>query len=234
MVRQLSIDICSATVLTHSLGQHCDENGEDLPAGAPPPPPAYERGEDDFFPYDSRADFELADFLFHKDQMSGSKINELMDIWAAHQQERYGDDDPTPLFANAQDLYNVINGTELGDIPWQAFSVKYNGDVAPDGPRWMSASYEVWFHDPLNVMESQIGNRDFGPNEMDYAPKRVFSSQGKRQFSDLMSGDWAWNQAVCYLSITLLLSLVLMQPVGYHRSRPWNPWGNVCPDHSWK
>lgn len=67
----------------------------------------------------------------------------------------------------------------------------------------MSKQFEVWFRDPLLVMESQIGNRDFG-NEMDYAPKRVFSQTGTRQFCDLMSGDWAWNQAVrCLLFFTL-------------------------------
>jgi hypothetical protein len=168
----------------------------DLPAGDPPPPTNTDHPDGNYFPYDSRADFKLADFMFWKNQMSGNHINELMDIWAAHQQERYGDEEPSPPFANAQDLYNVIDETELSDVPWQAFSVKYNGEIPPNAPKWMPASYEVWFRDPLDIMESQIGNRDFGPNEMDYAPKQVFSRSGTRQYSDLMSGDWAWNQAV--------------------------------------
>jgi hypothetical protein len=46
--------------------------------------------------------------------------------------------------------------------------------------------------DPLLVMESQIGNCNFG-YEMDYAPMQVFSQRGTRQFCDLMSGDWAWD-----------------------------------------
>ena len=119
-----------------------------------------------------------------------------MDIWAAHQQHRYDDDEPNPPFASSQDMYNVIDATEVGGIPWQAFMVTYNGVLPKQNPpTWMSASYEVWFRDPLAVMEEQIGNRDFG-YEMDYAPKRVFSKSGKRQFSDFMSGNWAWNQAV--------------------------------------
>jgi hypothetical protein len=186
-------------VLNCRLGQRCDENGDDLPPEAPPLPVDSERQDDDYSPYESRADFELADFLFRRVQMSGGHINQLMDIWAAHQQMRYDDDDSTPPFSNAQDLYNVIDGTELGDVPWQAISVKYNGDVPTNAPKWMSDSFEVWFRDPLEVMEGQIGNRDFGPDEMDYAPKQVYSKTGKRQFSDLMSGDWAWNQAVCNL-----------------------------------
>ena len=51
-------------------------------------------------------------------------------------------------------------------------------------------SYDVWFQDPLKIAEEQIGNKD-------YSPKRVFSSRtGRRQFSDFMSGNWAWQQAV--------------------------------------
>ena len=139
MVRILIYIYHACTYL--SLGQCCDEKGDPLPEGAPPPPINSEQADGDYFPYDSRAEFELADFLFRKDQMSGNNINELMDIWATHQQELYDDDGATPPFANAQDLYNIIDGTEHGDVPWQAFSVKYNGDVPHDSPKWMSASY---------------------------------------------------------------------------------------------
>lgn len=128
--------------------------------------------------------------------MSGNNINELMEIWAIYQQSQYDiDDDPSPPFANAQDLYNVIDATELGDVPWQAVSITYDGEVPVNPPNWMTTPYEVWFRDLLSVMESQIGGRDFG-NEMDHAPKQVFSQTWTRQFCDLMSGDWAWGQAV--------------------------------------
>ena len=128
--------------------------------------------------------------------MSGNKVDKLMEIWAAHKKAQYSDDESAPPFANAWDLYNVIDAMELGDVPWQAFSVQYNGDIPQNAPNWMSASYEVWFCDPLKVMEDQIGNWDFG-KEVDYAPKQVFSQTNKWQFSDFMSGNWAWKQVVC-------------------------------------
>jgi hypothetical protein len=130
--------------------------------------------------------------------MSGNKIDELMEIWAAYQcaQDDSPDDtDSSPPFANARDLYNTIDATEVGDIPWNGFTITYDGEVPDNPPNWMSTLYEVWYRDPLLVMESQIGNRDFA-NEMDFAPKRVFSQTRTRQFCDLMSGDWAWEQAV--------------------------------------
>ncbi|KAF8478783.1 hypothetical protein F5888DRAFT_1629604, partial [Russula emetica] len=138
--------------------------------------------------------FELADFLYCKEQMSGNKIDELMEILAALQSAPNNDDDvPSPPFADARDLYDVIDSTELGDVPWEGFAITYDGEVPDNPPNWMSTPYEVWFHDLLLVMESQIGNRDFG-NKMDHAPKQVFSQTGTRQFCDLMSGDWAWGK----------------------------------------
>jgi hypothetical protein len=164
-----------------------------LPDGSPPALPT-ERHKEDYYPYNSQAEFELADFLFRKEQMSGKKVCELMDIWAAYQQNRGEEVDPP--FSGVKDLHNTIDATEVGNVPWQAFSVQFDGEIPADNtPTWMTASYEVWFRDPLQVMEQQLGNKDFGA-ELDVAPKRVFSKEGKRQFTDLMTGDWAWAQAV--------------------------------------
>ncbi|KAF8220320.1 hypothetical protein L208DRAFT_1334445 [Tricholoma matsutake] len=154
--------------MTILLGWPCDVDGNDLPEGSPPPPPT-EQAKEDYYPYQSCADFELADFLFHKDQMSAKKASKLMDIWAAYQQSQGEDLDPP--FSSAENLYNMIDATEVGDIPWQVFSVQFNGEIPPnDTLTWMTASYEVWFCDPIQVMESQLGNRDFG-SKIDIAPK---------------------------------------------------------------
>lgn len=147
-------------------------------------------------PFTSRAEFELADFLYRRDQMSGKKIDDLMDIWAAFN-DNDGLGNSGPPFANSKDLYDTIDAIEAGDVAWQSFSVKYDGDI-PEGstpPTWKTSAFEVWFRDPLKVMEGQLGNRDF-KSELDFAPKRVFAKNGKRQYSDFMSGNWAWDQAV--------------------------------------
>ena len=74
----------------------------------------------------------------------------------------------------------------------------------------MSDKYKVWYCDPLWVMEQQIGNPDFA-SEFDVAPKRVFDATGKQQYSDLMSGNWAWEQAVWYCISELRLHLISPQ-----------------------
>jgi Plavaka transposase len=153
------------------IGQPCDTDGNNLPDGSPPAPDA-QQPPDNYFPFGSQHEFELANFLYRKEQMSAMKINELMDIWAAFQQDDEGE--PDPPFPDAKNMYKTIDQTELGDVPWQAFSVKFNGDIPEGAPGWKMASYEVWYRDPLVVIEGQLGNPDFN-NEMDFAPKQVFS-----------------------------------------------------------
>ncbi|KAG5634194.1 hypothetical protein H0H81_002978 [Sphagnurus paluster] len=58
----------------------------------------------------------------------------------------------------------------------------------------MLKSFKVWFYDPLKVLEAQIENPDFN-GEMDYAAKQVYGPDDKRQFKDMMSGNWPWRQS---------------------------------------
>lgn len=121
-----------------------------------------------------------------------------MDIWAAHNASKLSESETDPPFANARDVNETIDSITHGDSPWHAFSVKYNGteELSADSPAWKSQSFEVWYRDPLSVMERMIGNPSFA-NEIDYAPKKVYSTKtNERQYCDLMSGDWAWDQAV--------------------------------------
>ncbi|KAF8970181.1 hypothetical protein BDZ97DRAFT_1754180 [Flammula alnicola] len=170
-------------------GLPCDAQGNFLPEGAPPPPWDHPAA-DDFSPFANRAEFELADLLFRKDQMSASNINELLQIWAATLPE-----DQDPPFINKQDLYDTIDVIEVGDAPWNSFSVSFNGEVAEgDKTPWKHAKYDVWYRDPRLVLQNQLANPDFA-TEMDFAPKEVCDENDTRHFTDFMSGDWAWRQA---------------------------------------
>ncbi|KAI0629622.1 hypothetical protein C8Q77DRAFT_1220285 [Trametes polyzona] len=177
------------SIETHPLlnGSPCNAQGQPLPPGAPPPPPA--AGDDAYTPYTSHAQFELADFLFRKEQMSGAKISELMQLWAATLPP-----EQDPPFADDKDLYNSIDSIPLADIPWQAFIVTYVGPrPANNVPSWMDQEYTVWYRCPRAVLHSQLRNPDF-VNDIDYAPKRVYQGD-HREFKNFMSGEWAWRQA---------------------------------------
>jgi len=175
-------------VETHPVldGTRCDADGYDLLPGSPPPPRP-EHDATDYSPFSSRAEFELAEFLFVEEEMSAGKIDRLMHILTALYPEH-----PPPVSGH-QELYSVIDSIAHGDIPWTSFSISYDGPVPDDAPQWMTEKHEVWYRDPLQVLEQQIGNPDF-VGHFDYAPKRV-TKDGKRRYKDLMSGDWVWQQA---------------------------------------
>jgi hypothetical protein len=122
--------------------------------------------------------------------MSAGKIDILLKLIASLY-------DTQPPFTSHQELYVLIDAIKQGDVPWNSFSIAYNGPQPPDSvprPPWMDVEYEVWFRDPLQVLENQVANPDF-KDAMDYSPKWVYH-KGKHQYSDLMLGNWAWDQAV--------------------------------------
>ncbi|KAF8875365.1 hypothetical protein BD779DRAFT_1613432 [Infundibulicybe gibba] len=173
-------------------GKPCDRYGNTLPEGSPPPPPLeYSPLPNDFTPYNNQAEFELADLLYRRTQMPATQINDLLQIWATTLPANND-----PLFVNKQDLYDTIDLSPLGGVPWESFGVSYNGDMGDGDSQapWKKTEYDVWFRDPQLVLQEQLKNPDFA-KEMDFAPKRVFDPDGKRCYTDFMSGNWCWRHA---------------------------------------
>src|SRR5271156_4579388 len=134
-------------------GQPCDEQGNYLLPNAPPPLPQHGPAPDDWTPYRNRVEFETAEFLYCRTQMSASNIDTLLDLWASSLLNH----NDTPPFANHSDLYNTIDSTPIGDIPWQNFSLKYNEELSDDAvPQWVTEEYEVWFRDPHLIIKNMI------------------------------------------------------------------------------
>jgi hypothetical protein len=125
--------------------------------------------------------------------MSAPNIDTLLDLWASTLLQH----DEKPPFTNHTDLYNTIDSTPLGDVQWQNFSLRYNGDEVPEGtvPQWMTSDYEVWYRDPHSIIKNMISNPDYN-HHADVAPLRIFNSDGNRVYQNFMSGDWAWEEAV--------------------------------------
>ncbi|EIW80446.1 hypothetical protein CONPUDRAFT_57092 [Coniophora puteana RWD-64-598 SS2] len=57
----------------------------------------------------------------------------------------------------------------------------------------MRAEYDVWFRDPRLVIHEMLARPDFKA-DLDYTPYRDYSNDGVRQYENLFSGDWAWEQ----------------------------------------
>ncbi|KAG1765633.1 hypothetical protein EDD22DRAFT_978677 [Suillus occidentalis] len=163
-------------------GHICDAVGNFVPMDTIPPPLTLKQ-PGDWTPYRSRLEFETTEFLYKKVQMSAGDIDKLMHLWGL----------------DHWDLYSTIDETPIGDVAWQSFSMKYGVDADPasDLTPWMDATYTTWFCDPHTIIRNMLGNPDF-KNEMDYVPYHEWKGQGEsatRQWRNVMSGDWAWDQA---------------------------------------
>ena len=142
---------------------------------------------------DSTPQFETAQFLYCQEQMSAGNINILLDLWAAMLLKH---DEPPP-FASAADMYETIDFTPLGDISLQSFSVTYDGGALDSAPQWMSTEFEVWFCDPHLIVKNMVDNPDY-KGGFDTTPIRAFDNKDHRQYQNFMSGNWAWDEAVCF------------------------------------
>lgn len=173
-----------------TIARPCDAEGNFLPEGTLPAQ-AESRTPGDWAPFNSRDEFELADLLFTRTEMSHTQINELMQIWGARSALEGG----TTPFTDSKDLHSTIDAIEEGDAPWYSFKVGYDGD-RPLGkvPSWMDDSHQVFYRDPRQVVRVLLGNHKFN-GDFDYVPYREYED-GERKWGDFMSGSFCWKQAV--------------------------------------
>lgn len=173
-------------------GRKCDANGNFVEPDAEPASPP-DQSNDDWFPYENRLQFEVADLLYAREQMGASNIDALLELWCSSLVRQGGE----PPFANHVEMYRAIDSTPLGDVRWQCFTMQYpEGDLpqpASSAPTWMTDSHEVWFRDVRMIVQGMLRNPDF-KMQLDYAPLREFSADGHRQLRNFMSGEWAWRQ----------------------------------------
>lgn len=183
--------ICKKSNILPPLGRPCDIDGNTLPRNTPPPPPV-EKSPTDWAPFDSRLEFELADLLFRRDEMSNGVLNDLLRLWAADKPDGH------PPFADHKDMHQTIDAIEDGDAPWTSFKVSYSGPVPEEGaPGWMTEEYVVCHRDPRQVIHNLLANPEFHSG-FSYAPYRQFEND-ERRWTDFMSGNWAWRQAASTL-----------------------------------
>ena len=155
------------------------------------------RQQDDWTPYKDRVAFELAELLFQREQMSIGNIDILLRLWAASLVQH----EDSPPFLNHQDLYDTIDATSVGGVPWQSATLSYDGPLPAQPLPWMQSGYTIWFRDPRLLFKNMLQNTDFAKS-FDYRPYRQYDTRakGSRRYEHFMSADWAWNQAVCSFS----------------------------------
>lgn len=184
----------SSSNANEAPAQPCDANGLFSPPGTPPLP-LTEQLPDDWSPFCNRTEFETAEFLYSRTQMSTPNINTLLDLWAASLL-KHGN---MPPFADHKDLYKTIDNILIGGVNWQSFKIQYSREKPDvlDVPSWMNQQFDVGYRDPREVVCNILTNPDY-VNDFDYHPFHEYSvNKDECCYQDFMSGDWAWQQAVC-------------------------------------
>jgi hypothetical protein len=126
--------------------------------------------------------------------MSAPNINYLLDLWDADM-KRHGSTGP---FQSYRDVYDAIDAIRDGIAPWQCYTISLNPGGAldvDDRPSWMNQKYEVWCRDPDTVIRNILDNPDFAPH-FDTVPYIARDRDGKRRWTDFMSGQFAWQRSV--------------------------------------
>ena len=173
----------------------CDQDGRFLPEYTrPPPPDAPDATEENpFHPFEDRLAFDWAHYHFVELQSSEREINKGLDLWLAAKLKA-GDDTPLP-WSSTDDMYRTIDLIQEGDTPFVTICFKYSGPIPPNPPNWMTEMYKLCTRDLQILLHHQLATTDFA-NAFTPRPYRQFDHTGDRVWSNLMSGDWAWKEAV--------------------------------------
>jgi Plavaka transposase len=97
-------------------------------------------------------------------------------------------------------MYATIDAIQEGDAPRKTITFKYNGPRPANPPKWMLETYELCTRDSRHLLHLQLASAAF-KDQVDYVPHRQFKASGGRIWSNLMSGDWAWVQAVVLFAL---------------------------------
>ncbi|KAG2340592.1 hypothetical protein BDR05DRAFT_977286 [Suillus weaverae] len=105
----------------------------------------------------------MVEFVFKKCHMSTKKLDFLCDLMALLLVKHHD----SPPFTDHKDLYDIIDATQLGDVPWQCFSVKHTEECPEVIPPWMDKEYDFWFRDPSMMAQKILANPTY-KDEIDY------------------------------------------------------------------
>ncbi|KAH7904691.1 hypothetical protein BJ138DRAFT_1236212 [Hygrophoropsis aurantiaca] len=167
----------------------CDERGNFLPPNSEPPPL---NNHKDWSPFDDRPSFEFAELMFEKIEASREEVDSLLKILAARCV--LDESGAEPMFNSSRDLENTINEIPYGETPWTSFNVRYTGVVTEHSPSWKRAVYTVHTRNSRSAALNMAASADF-EGKFNYIPYEEYTGPNRRQWSDLMSAQWAWKQA---------------------------------------
>jgi len=192
------------------VARPCDQAGNFLPPGTPPVPRTTAQ-HGDWSPFNNEVQFELADLLYRRAELSTTNVEDLLELWARSLSVS-GTGTPAP-FKSCREMHKTIDSSMLGDSPWECLVSGPPDGVDDHAPEWKRMSYEVWYRNPDAVVSSMLDNPDF-EEQFDLRPYIDLDADGRRRWSNVMSGNIAWRRSVSRaITISWGPYYVLMSPL---------------------
>ncbi|KAF5315513.1 hypothetical protein D9758_019033 [Tetrapyrgos nigripes] len=134
-------------VKTHPIldSTPCNLGSYNLPENSLPTPIPNDNESNEWAPFQNATEFEFAEFLYHKVQMSAGDIDTLSQFISELMAPEQSDNVP---FHDHWEMYSLIDAICQGDIQWESFTVKFNSGLPEDQsslPAWKQQEYQVWF-----------------------------------------------------------------------------------------
>lgn len=102
------------------------------------------------------------------------------------------------IYKDYSAVESVIDDIPYGPKVWSTYAVRYNGPVDANSASWKRETYFIHARNTLHVAEALAGSTDF-KEKFDIMPFEEYTGPGCRRISHLMSGRWAYKQAVRHL-----------------------------------
>ena len=152
----------------------------------------------DWTPFEDRLAFDWACYHYVTLESSAAQIEKGLDLWSATS-FKHGSLTGAP-WKTAKDMYETIDAVQIGELPFKTHRFYYEGPKPSTPPGWMEEAYNLDARDILAVVREQLATLVF-KDQIDYVPYQEFNSTGERIWSNLMSAQWAYQQAVCSLCV---------------------------------
>jgi hypothetical protein len=149
--------------------------------------------ENPWHPFDSRLWFDFAHHQFVRLQTSEDNTDISLDLLKAAVIKANGD--LKFPWLSTKKMYETIDQIQAGPAPFRSYHFQFSGTMPPTPPKWMTQTYELHARDPQLVLQQQLATPEFA-DKFTPTPYRRFQPDSQWVISNLMSGDWAWDQAV--------------------------------------
>jgi hypothetical protein len=175
----------------------------------------------DWTPFKDHLAFDWAHYHYVSLQSSAAKIAEGSNLWAF----KHGSLTGAP-WKTAKDMYKTIDVVQTGSLPFKTHCFFfYKGPKLSTPPCWMEQAYKLNARDVLAVIHDQLAMSAF-KDQFDYLPFKEFNNQGERIWSNLMSAQWAFKQAVC--SICVVFRITFLTPLSRMSSHKTETTMGLC------